>query len=78
MQKGFPCGSAIMWETWVQSMGWEDLLGRERLPIPALWPRESHGQSMFIQARIFNIHLQLIQVHFTITQYCFIGSTSTL
>ena len=29
--KGFPCGSAgkdppAMWETWVRSLGWEDLL----------------------------------------------------
>ena len=34
-----------MWETWVQSLGWEDPLekGREWLPIPVFWPGEFHG-----------------------------------
>jgi len=32
---GLPCGSAeknspAMWETWVQSMGWEDLLEKAK------------------------------------------------
>ena len=31
------------WETWVQSLGWEDPLRRERLPTPVFWPRELHG-----------------------------------
>ena len=26
-----------MWETWVQSLGWEDL------PTPVFWPGEFHG-----------------------------------
>ena len=30
-------------ETWVRSLGWEDLQKRERLPIPVFWPREFHG-----------------------------------
>ena len=29
-----------IWETWVRSLGWEDPLERERLPIPVFWPRE--------------------------------------
>ena len=32
-----------MQETPVQFLGWEDPWRKERLPIPALWPRESHG-----------------------------------
>ena len=38
-----------MWETWVQSLGWEDPHGkrrgkrsREKLPTPVFWPREFH------------------------------------
>ena len=30
------------WETWVQSLGWEDALEKEQLPTPVSWPRESH------------------------------------
>ena len=30
-------------ETWVQSLGWEDSLGRDWLPTPVFWPREFHG-----------------------------------
>ena len=30
-------------ETWVQSLGWEDPLRRERLPTPVFWPGEFHG-----------------------------------
>ena len=33
-----------MWETWVQSLGWEDPRRRERLPTPVFWPGEFHGQ----------------------------------
>ena len=36
-------------ETWIQSLGWEDLLEKERLPTPVFWPGESHGQSMGLQ-----------------------------
>ena len=32
-----------MQETWVQSLGWEDALRRERQPTPAFWPGEFHG-----------------------------------
>ena len=32
-----------MRETWIRSLGWEDLLGRERLPTPVLWPGEFLG-----------------------------------
>ena len=31
-----------MWETWVQSLGWEDPLERERLPTPVFWPGQFH------------------------------------
>ena len=33
-----------MWETWVQSLGWEDPWRRERLPTPVFWPGEFHGR----------------------------------
>ena len=34
----------VMWETWVQSLGWEDPLEKgERLPTPVFWPGEFHG-----------------------------------
>ena len=33
-----------MWETWLRSLGWEDPLRREELPIPVFWPREFHGK----------------------------------
>ena len=32
-----------MWETWVQSLVWEDCWRRDRLPIPIFWAREFHG-----------------------------------
>ena len=32
-----------MQEPWVQSLGWEDPLERERLPTPVFWPGEFHG-----------------------------------
>ena len=31
-----------MWEIWVQSLGWEDALERDRLT-PVFWPGEFHG-----------------------------------
>ena len=31
-----------MQETWVQSLGWEDALGRECQPTPVLFPGEFH------------------------------------
>ena len=31
-----------MWETWVPSLGWEDLLGK--VPTPVFWPGELHGR----------------------------------
>ena len=32
-----------MWETWVQFLGWEDPLEKEKLPTPVFWPGEFHG-----------------------------------
>ena len=32
-----------MWETWVQSLGWEDPLEKGRLPTPMFLPKEVHG-----------------------------------
>ena len=34
-----------MWETWVQSLGWEDPLEKEMDPTLVFLPGESHGQS---------------------------------
>ena len=33
-----------MWEIWVQSLGQEDSLEKERQPTPVFLPGESHGQ----------------------------------
>ena len=33
-----------MKETWVQSLGWEDPLEKERLPTPVFLPGKSHRQ----------------------------------
>ena len=30
-----------MWETWAQSLSWEDPLEKEQLPSPVFWPGES-------------------------------------
>ena len=35
--------SPAMWETWVQSLSWEDPLGKRRRPTPTFWPGEFHG-----------------------------------
>ena len=32
-----------MQETWVQTLGWEDPLEKERLPPQVFWPGEFHG-----------------------------------
>ena len=32
-----------MWETWVQSLGWEDTWRRKWQPTPVLLPGKSHG-----------------------------------
>ena len=32
-----------MREAWVRSLGWEDPLGRKRLPTAVFWPGEFHG-----------------------------------
>ena len=32
-----------MWETWVRSPGWEDLLEKGIVPTPVFWAREFHG-----------------------------------
>ena len=32
-----------MWETWVQSLGWEDPLEKEMQSTPVLLPGKSHG-----------------------------------
>ena len=35
--------ASAMRETWVQSLGWEECLQRERVPTPVFWPGEFHG-----------------------------------
>ena len=32
-----------MWETWVQSLDWEDILEKEMKPTPVYLPGKSHG-----------------------------------
>ena len=36
-----------MWETWILSLAWEDLLEKERLLTPVFWPGEFHGLYMY-------------------------------
>ena len=40
-----------MWETWVQSLGWEDPLEKKKIPTPVFWPGEFHGQYIHGVAR---------------------------
>ena len=37
-----------MWETQVQSLGWEDLLRRKWQPTPVFLPGKSHGQRSLV------------------------------
>ena len=37
-----------MWETWVQSLGWEIPWRREWLPAPVFWPGKPHGQRSLV------------------------------
>ena len=32
-----------MWETWVQSLGWEETLEKGKATTPVFWPGEFHG-----------------------------------
>ena len=32
-----------IWETWVQSLGWEDPLEKRMTTTPVFWPGEFHG-----------------------------------
>ena len=32
-----------MWETWVQSLGWEDPLEKGTITTPVFWPGKFHG-----------------------------------
>ena len=40
--------SPVMWETWVQFLGGEDLLRREWQPTPVFLPGDSHGQRSLV------------------------------
>ena len=33
----------VLLETWIQSLGWEDLLEKGKLHTPVSWPGEFHG-----------------------------------
>ena len=50
--------SPAVWETWVQSLGWEDPLEKGTANTPAFWPGEFHGLSAKSQAplRDFYFH----------------------
>ena len=36
-----------MWETWIRSLGWEDLL-EKGMATPVFWPGEFHGQEFIV------------------------------
>ena len=44
MVKNFP----VMQETWVQSLGWEDLLEKGMATHSSILPREFHGQGSLV------------------------------
>ena len=55
--KNFPQASQVaqkvqdlpaMWETWVQSLGWEDPLGKGMPTTPVFLPGEFHGQKSLV------------------------------
>ena len=37
-----------MWETWVQSLGWEDLLEKEMATHSSILPGKSHGRRSLV------------------------------
>ena len=37
-----------MWETWVRSLGWDDLLEKEMATQPVLLPGKSHGRRSMV------------------------------
>ena len=39
---------STMWETWVQSLGWEDPLEKEMATTPVFLPGKSHGQKSLV------------------------------
>ena len=57
-----------MGETWVRSLGWDDPLEMERLPISVLWPGEFHGLE-------FHFHISLLP---TQNIFCSLKNGSTL
>ena len=40
-----------MWETWVQSLGWEDLLEKEMATHSSILPGKSHGRRSLVGCR---------------------------
>ena len=46
----------VMWESWVQSLDWEDPLEKERLPTPVFWPGEFHGLVAKSWTRLSDFH----------------------
>ena len=65
---GFPCASAGKESACnMGDLGWEDPLGRERLPTPVFWPGEFHGlQSIGSQRGRHNskFHLRELLIYF--------------
>ena len=58
---------SAMQETWVRSLGWEDLLEKEKLPTPVFWPGEFHGLYSPWDRKELDTTEQL-SLHFHITQ----------
>ena len=48
-----------MWETWVQSLGWEDPLEKGKATIPVFWPGEYYTVHGVTKSRT-----QLSEFHF--------------
>ena len=67
-----------MRETWVQSLGWEDPLEKERLSTPVFWPGEFHGLcSLWVtmswtQLSDLHFHFQFQDVILDVFMYVYI------
>ena len=63
-----------VWKTWVWSLGWEDPLGRERLPTPVFWPGEFH-ELYSPWGHKESDRTERLSLSCTIRKFCFLFST---
>ena len=66
--------SPAMRETWVQCLGWEDPLEKERLFTPVLLPGEFHGQRSLAGYSPWDHRKSDVTERLTLSTLCIIGS----